>query len=264
MMSTLFMLIMMLAMIAFPVTVIVAVIKVIRKKCGKGIFKVCLIPLVAFMVATAGAVVTTPDMAEIKAVRLEAGEHVNDMDVGENEAIDVVVEPQNSDQKSLEYKSSDSQIAEFTDGKVTTKAKEGTVKIWAETKSGIKSNELEIRVRDHDKEVKEARAAKEKALKAEAEYKAKEKEAEEAKKAEEAAKKAAEAQAAAEAQKAAEARAAAMEAQNNQTNPIGETVLVTPTGSKYHNHKCGNGTYTPATLEEAQGRGLEPCKKCFG
>lgn len=42
------------------------------------------------------------------------------------------------------------------------------------------------------------------------------------------------------------------------------TVLVTRTGSKYHTHKCGNGTYYPATLSEAIARGLEPCQKCFG
>ncbi|MEI5993815.1 hypothetical protein [Candidatus Enterococcus mansonii] len=43
-----------------------------------------------------------------------------------------------------------------------------------------------------------------------------------------------------------------------------EMVLVTRTGEKYHNRKCGNGTYTPATLEEALNRGLTPCSKCFG
>ncbi|MGM9902495.1 hypothetical protein E1H99_09920 [Enterococcus hirae] len=42
-----------------------------------------------------------------------------------------------------------------------------------------------------------------------------------------------------------------------------QTILVTRTGAKYHVRKCGNGTYTPATLEEAQSRGLTPCEKCF-
>lgn len=41
------------------------------------------------------------------------------------------------------------------------------------------------------------------------------------------------------------------------------TIYVTPTGSKYHSRACGRGTYTPATLEQALARGLEPCKKCF-
>lgn len=41
------------------------------------------------------------------------------------------------------------------------------------------------------------------------------------------------------------------------------TVLITRTGSKYHTHKCGNGTYFPATLSEAKSYGLTPCKKCF-
>lgn len=47
------------------------------------------------------------------------------------------------------------------------------------------------------------------------------------------------------------------------TQETGEMVLVTRTGEKYHNHKCGSGTYTPATLEQAQARGLTPCSKCY-
>ena len=42
-----------------------------------------------------------------------------------------------------------------------------------------------------------------------------------------------------------------------------QTVLVTRTGSKYHTHKCGNGTYYEATLDEALARGLTPCEKCY-
>ncbi|MEY8427316.1 Ig-like domain-containing protein [Lachnospiraceae bacterium 46-15] len=42
------------------------------------------------------------------------------------------------------------------------------------------------------------------------------------------------------------------------------TVYVTRTGAKYHAHKCGNGNYYPASLSEAQARGLTPCSKCFG
>ena len=42
-----------------------------------------------------------------------------------------------------------------------------------------------------------------------------------------------------------------------------QTVLVTRTGSKYHTHKCGNGTYYEATLDEAMARGLTPCEKCY-
>ncbi len=42
------------------------------------------------------------------------------------------------------------------------------------------------------------------------------------------------------------------------------TVYVTPTGSKYHAYKCGNGTYTPTTLSNALAMGLTPCSKCFG
>ena len=42
------------------------------------------------------------------------------------------------------------------------------------------------------------------------------------------------------------------------------TVYVTRTGSKYHTHKCGNGTYYASTLSAALARGLTACKKCFG
>lgn len=38
---------------------------------------------------------------------------------------------------------------------------------------------------------------------------------------------------------------------------------VTATGSKYHKEKCGNGTYTKATVKEAKARGLTPCSKCY-
>lgn len=58
------------------------------------------------------------------------------------------------------------------------------------------------------------------------------------------------------------AQAAAAAAAPQQDN-TGQRVLVTPTGSKYHIRKCGNGTYTDASLEEALARELEPCSKCF-
>lgn len=46
--------------------------------------------------------------------------------------------------------------------------------------------------------------------------------------------------------------------------PGNETpILITATGSKYHIRKCGNGTYYPATMDEANARGLQPCSKCF-
>ncbi len=40
-------------------------------------------------------------------------------------------------------------------------------------------------------------------------------------------------------------------------------VYVTRTGSKYHTHKCGNGTYYQVTLDQALARGLDPCSKCY-
>ncbi len=41
------------------------------------------------------------------------------------------------------------------------------------------------------------------------------------------------------------------------------TVYVTPTGSKYHTHKCGRGSFYTDSLENAKARGLTACSKCF-
>ncbi|MGG5370602.1 thermonuclease family protein [Enterococcus sp. AZ196] len=114
-----------------------------------------------------------------------------------------------------------------------------------------------------EQEAKEA-AEKQAAEQAEAARKAEEKriaeEAAAAKKAEEEriAQEAAAQQAAAQAEAEAQAQA-----QQQAQAAQGQTVYVTPTGSKYHTHKCGNGTYSPATLEEAQAIGLTPCSKCY-
>lgn len=40
-------------------------------------------------------------------------------------------------------------------------------------------------------------------------------------------------------------------------------VMITRTGSCYHTHKCGNGTYFWVSFSEAQSRGLRPCQKCY-
>jgi peptidyl-tRNA hydrolase len=66
-------------------------------------------------------------------------------------------------------------------------------------------------------------------------------------------------------QAAAAAQQASQDNQSNQTtsNQAEERVLITRTGSKYHTHKCGNGTYFEATLSEALSKGLTPCKKCY-
>lgn len=58
-------------------------------------------------------------------------------------------------------------------------------------------------------------------------------------------------------EKAAKEQEAAQQVENT------EMVLVTPTGSKYHNRVCGRGNYTEATLDTALARGLEPCSKCY-
>ena len=42
-----------------------------------------------------------------------------------------------------------------------------------------------------------------------------------------------------------------------------EQVYITPTGSKYHQRKCGSGTYYPIDKQEAIDKGYEPCSKCW-
>ena len=74
---------------------------------------------------------------------------------------------------------------------------------------------------------------------------------------------AAKAQAEAEAQQAAQAPAEVETAAANAGPETSATVLVTPTGSKYHARKCGNGTYTATTLADAQANNLTPCSKCY-
>lgn len=64
-------------------------------------------------------------------------------------------------------------------------------------------------------------------------------------------------------QERAVSEAAAASALQAEEEAAGYQVLVTPTGSKYHSYKCGNGTYTWTSLENAQARGLTACKKCF-
>ncbi|REC32774.1 hypothetical protein CF160_10190 [Enterococcus pseudoavium] len=140
--------------------------------------------------------------------------------------------------------------------KAEQKAKEQKQNIWSISNyAQADKGYSQAAVTAHVKALEEELAAKE------AEEKRLAEEAEAAKKAEEqriAQEAAAQAQAEAEAraQQEAQAQQAAEPAQ-------GQTVYVTPTGSKYHTHKCGNGTYSPATLEEAQARGLTPCAKCY-
>ncbi len=74
-------------------------------------------------------------------------------------------------------------------------------------------------------------------------------------------------QAAAQAKAEEERQAAAAVPEQSQpaaaSNQAQTSVLVTPTGSKYHTRKCGNGTYTPATLAEAQSRDLLLAQNVF-
>lgn len=58
----------------------------------------------------------------------------------------------------------------------------------------------------------------------------------------------------------------ALQGSNNEMAVVhaDRTVYVTRTGSKYHTHKCGNGTYYASTESSARANGLEPCAKCFG
>lgn len=47
------------------------------------------------------------------------------------------------------------------------------------------------------------------------------------------------------------------------SNTAGAQVMITNTGSCYHTHKCGNGTYYWVSLDEALSRGLRACSKCY-
>lgn len=55
----------------------------------------------------------------------------------------------------------------------------------------------------------------------------------------------------------------AVEVQAHSSHHKTKYVYVTPTGRKYHTHKCGRGTYRKAKLSYAKSRGLTPCKKCY-
>jgi endonuclease YncB( thermonuclease family) len=145
-------------------------------------------------------------------------------------------------------------------------------KARAEAEAAKAAQAEQLRKEQEAKEAEAKRAAEQ----AEATRKAEEKrladEAEAARKADEQrvaqeaeAKRQAEAQQAAAAQAQAEAQAQQQAQQQAQAaEPAqGQTVYVTPTGSKYHTHKCGNGTYSPASLESAQNSGLTPCSKCY-
>lgn len=46
---------------------------------------------------------------------------------------------------------------------------------------------------------------------------------------------------------------------NSNTNQV----YITPKGKCYHLKKCGKGDYMTVTLEEAESRGLKPCKRCY-
>ncbi len=53
------------------------------------------------------------------------------------------------------------------------------------------------------------------------------------------------------------------QAEQAQQPEVSGEVLITGTGSKYHSRECGNGTYSPISLESAQSMGLTPCEKCY-
>lgn len=50
---------------------------------------------------------------------------------------------------------------------------------------------------------------------------------------------------------------------NKNNNFNTNTVYITPKGKCYHLKKCGKGDYMTVTLEEAESRGLKPCKRCY-
>lgn len=182
------------------------------------------------------------------------------MDVNKEKKINVSIEPSDAKLSKDDFVIGDDSIVEIDsiDGNtitLKTLAAEGTTTLYCQ-KDNIKSNELSIQVTDQQKLA---------LAKAEEQRKAEEKIAETKKATEE--KKAAELKAT-EARKAKEEvtqKSTTKNTSNSTTKPTGEQVYITPTGKKYHAiAKCGNTkSSTKVSLSNAQGKGLEPCQKCY-
>lgn len=146
----------------------------------------------------------------------------------------------------------------------------GDVTITCQTNT-VQGPELAMTVTDPAAEAAAKAEAERKAAEEEAARKAAEEEAARKAAEEEAARKAAEEAAAAqaEAERQAAEQAAAAQAAAEQQAAAAQTnsqmVYVTPTGKRYHySASCAGKNATEATLQEAQNRGLTPCKKCAG
>ncbi|MGO5027597.1 DUF4236 domain-containing protein [Candidatus Agathobaculum pullicola] len=209
---------------------------------------------VAFvLLAAAGAL--TPD--PVNKISLN-GLVSTQLEVPEATSISYKYEPADASTDSITCESSNPAVAtvdvtSMENGKITcliTPMSAGDVVITCQTDTA-QAPELKMSVTD---------PAAEAAAKAEAERKAAEEAAAAQAEAErKAAEQAAAAQAAAE-QQAAEEAAAAATAQTT-----GRMVYVTPTGKRYHySASCAGKNATEATLEQAQARGLTPCKNCAG
>lgn len=250
-----------------------------------------------FALATLTAILTpAPD---VESISLSIPDYQNEYDILTEIPVVISVSPENADLSSLKCISAGDSLT-FSDSKVLTGSEEGTYDIYVEV-GNVKSNAVSITVIDKAerqrianeqaaKEAEEKRIAAEQAAK-EAEEKriAAEqaaKEAEEKRIAEEAAAKEAEEKRIAAEQTAKEAEANQNITENSEpsnsntetasevpsssyeapvTNNISTMVWIPRTGKKYHrNSSCSNmKNPTQVTLEDAQARGYEPCKKCY-
>lgn len=200
------------------------------------------------------------------------------LEVPEATSISFKYEPADASTSSITCESSDPAVAtvEITsieNGIVNcliTPQAAGDVSITCQTNS-VQAPVLEMSVTDPAAEAAAKAEAERKAAEEEAARKAAEEEAARKAAEEEAARKAAEEAAAAQAEaerKAAEQAAAAQAAAEQQAAAAqtnSQMVYVTPTGKRYHySASCAGKNATEATLQEAQNRGLTPCKKCAG
>lgn len=233
---------------------------------------------IAFVILAAAGALTPDPINKISPDGLVPSQ----LEVPEATSISFKYEPADASTSSITCESSDPAVAtvEITsieNGIVNcliTPQAAGDVSITCQT-NNVQAPVLEMSVTDPAAEAAAKAEAERKAAEEEAARKAAEEEAARKAAEEEAARKAAEEAAAAQAEaerKAAEQAAAAQAAAEQQAaeqaaaaQTNSQMVYVTPTGKRYHySASCAGKNATEATLQQAQNRGLTPCKKCAG
>ena len=222
----------------------------------------------------------------IEITELKFNESEIEIDIKENKEIVLEILPDNANIDTLEFCTSNNQIAilekssiENIENNVTLKIKpiaEGNCEIYAKSTNGIESNKIILNVIDNERIEKEKREAEEQAKK-EAEEQAKKQAEEKAKKeAEEQSKKQAEEQSKKQTQSttsqnnnknsqttSSQQSTTSSSSQSNSNNTHGKAVYRTPKGAKYHfDPDCGGPNSYQTTLDAATSVGLTPCKKC--